>query len=192
MIERGILALIVGPSGVGKDSLIARARTGLAGDPRFCFPSRAITRPAAAGPESHVPFTTCEFETAEAHGGFLLSWRAHGTAYGIPGPVIEDLERDCIVVANVSRAVISAAEALVRASFVIHVTAPRELLLQRLAARGREPLAAIEPRLERALPLPPTRAPVIEIDNSGSLDASAPRFIEALLHLAEVPADSAR
>lgn len=192
MIERGVLALIVGPSGVGKDSLIARARTGLATDPHFCFPRRAVTRPAIAGPEHHIPFTTSEFETAEAHGAFLLSWRAHGTAYGIPEPVLEDLEQDRVVIANVSRAVIKTAEALVRATYVIHVTAPRDVLLQRLAERGREPLADIEQRLERTLPLPPTRAPVIEIDNSGSLDTSAPRFIQALLHLAQARADSVR
>jgi ribose 1,5-bisphosphokinase len=192
MIERGTLALIVGPSGVGKDSLIAHARIMLGDDSLFCFPSRVITRPAAGGVENHVALSAREFDTAEAHGAFLLSWRAHDTAYGIPKSVVEALECNCIVVANVSRTVIAAAEARVRSTFVISVSASRELLQHRLATRGREPSVGIEQRLERALSLPPTRAPIIEVDNSGSLEVAARRFIDVLRGLTPARGDSVR
>ncbi len=75
MIERGILALIVGPSVVGKDSPIARARTLLAGDLRFRFPRRDITRPVVGDPESRIALTQSEFNTAKAYGAFLLRRR---------------------------------------------------------------------------------------------------------------------
>ena len=42
----GILVLIVGPSGAGKDTLLAIAREALAGDDRFLFPRRHVTRPS--------------------------------------------------------------------------------------------------------------------------------------------------
>lgn len=192
MIEHGTLALVVGPSGVGKDSLIAHARIMLGDDSLFCFPSRVITRPAAGGVENHVALSAREFDTAEAHGAFLLSWRAHGVAYGIPRSAVDDLEHNRIVVANVSRAVIATAEALVRFAHVIHVTASSDVLLPRLASRGREPSVEIMQRLGRVLPLPPTRAPIIEVDNSGSLEVAARRFIDVLRGLTPARGDSVR
>ena len=49
-----MLVLVVGPSGAGKDTLLAAAREALAGDPRIRFVRRAITRPAEAGHEDRA------------------------------------------------------------------------------------------------------------------------------------------
>ena len=192
MIERGTLALVVGPSGVGKDSLIALAKARLCGDDRFRFPQRAITRSVADGAERHVALAPGEFEAAEARGAYILSWRSHNVAYGIPRTVVSDLENGCVVVVNVSRTVIGAAAARVRSTVVIHVTAPREALLHRLSTRGRETVAEIEQRLERVLPLPDAQASTIEIDNSGPIEIAGDRFMQTLLQLADGRADSAR
>lgn len=45
----GVLVLVVGPSGAGKDALLAGSRRELAGDPRFVFCRRVITRPRGVG-----------------------------------------------------------------------------------------------------------------------------------------------
>ena len=42
----GLLVLVVGPSGSGKDTLMAGAAQALAGDARFRFVRRVVTRPA--------------------------------------------------------------------------------------------------------------------------------------------------
>ncbi|MBF0355949.1 MAG: phosphonate metabolism protein/1,5-bisphosphokinase (PRPP-forming) PhnN, partial [Alphaproteobacteria bacterium] len=70
----GRLVLVVGPSGAGKDSVIAEARNRLSGNSRFVFATRTITRPAEAGGEIHEAASQSAFDAREQAGGFLLSW----------------------------------------------------------------------------------------------------------------------
>ena len=166
-----MLICVVGPSGAGKDTLLDAARRELAGDPRFRFVRRVITRPADAGGEDHEAVTAAEF----AQRDFALQWRAHGLRYGIPAEAIED---GVAVVASVSRTVIAGAAGrhVVR---VIEVTAPPEGLAARLASRGRESVADIAARLARNVALPPGIA-VETVVNDGSLEAGIARFVAAL------------
>lgn len=147
MPARGTLFLIVGPSGAGKDTLIALAREKLGA--AYVFPRRAITRPAGAGGEDHVAEDEASFAACERAGNFALSWRAHGLAYGIPSSIAADLKRGKHVVINVSRAVVDDARAKFQPLRVILVTAPKDVLRARLLARGREDDAAIDERLSR-------------------------------------------
>jgi phosphonate metabolism protein PhnN/1,5-bisphosphokinase (PRPP-forming) len=143
----GTLFLIVGPSGAGKDTLIAAARAAL--DARFAFPRRTITRPADPDGEDHEAVDAATFAARERAGAFGLSWRAHGLAYGIPASIAAELERGTHVVANASRAVVDAARARFASVRVVLVTAPAEVLRGRLQSRGREAETAIDERLGR-------------------------------------------
>lgn len=169
-----MLVLVVGASGVGKDTLMEAARRALAEDPRFRFVRRTITRPAEAGGEDHDPVSDPEFDERDHD----LQWRAHGLRYGIPAGISEDLARGRIIVANVSRAVIKeAAERFpVR---VIEVTAPPALLAARLAARGREDSEGVAARLSRSVALP-AGVDVRSVVNDGSLAQGIERFLAAL------------
>jgi phosphonate metabolism protein PhnN/1,5-bisphosphokinase (PRPP-forming) len=184
-IPTGALALVVGPSGAGKDTLMNAARMALAGDDRFVFARRIITRASHDTSESHDVISVEAFDRAEAAHDFLLSWRAHGLGYAIPGTAASALRASKVVVANVSRASIGAAERLVERVAVLHVTAPIAVLAQRIAARGREPEETIAQRLARQAPLTAVRAPIIEIMNAGSLDDAVRPFRVALRTLAE-------
>ncbi len=170
----GVLVLVVGPSGAGKDALLDAARTAHAADARFRFVRRVITRPADAGGETHEAVTEAAFAARD----FALSWRAHGLAYGIPADIAGDLAAGRVVVANASRAVI--AEAARRFPVhVIAVTAPPDILAARLAARGREDAADAARRLTRTVALP-AAVPVETVANDASLADGVARFLAAL------------
>lgn len=166
----GRLVLIVGPSGVGKDSLIDGARIALAQDPAFAFAVRDISRPAQAGGEAHRPVTEAEFDAVAQAGGYMLSWRAHGLCYGIPAAYEVARQRGVNVVANVSRTVIGPARDQFPPLVVVAVSAPADLLRQRLAARGRESPLEIEARIARAGDFDVIGLDVIRLINDGPLD----------------------
>ncbi len=173
-----MLVLVVGPSGAGKDTLMACARSVLGEDRRFRFVRRAITRPTDAGGEPHEAVTDAEFAARLAAGRFALHWRAHGLQYGIPADIADDLEQRRVVVANLSRAVIPEAAERFRVR-VVEITAPPALLARRLAERGREDADDLARRLARAitLPLPVERETIL---NDSTVEAGTARLVAAL------------
>lgn len=171
---RGTLFLIVGPSGAGKDTLIAAARRAL--DARFVFPRRVITRPSDPAGEDHEPVDAALFIARERAGAFALSWQAHGWAYGIPVSIAAELEHGKHVVANVSRAVVAEARTRFAPACVVLVTAPAETLRARLRARGREPEAVIDKRLDREQAIVADSV----IVNDGAPETAVRAFLAAL------------
>lgn len=165
---------VVGPSGAGKDTLIAGACTARA-DLRLA--RRVITRPADAGGEDHDSVTEAEFARRLAAGEFALDWQAHGLLYGIPH---DQLAGPGPVIFNGSRAALPQARVRFPDLQVILVTAPDEVLAARLAARGREPAADIATRLKRAaFALPDGIAPRI-VTNDGTAAQGIARLLAAL------------
>jgi ribose 1,5-bisphosphokinase len=135
---------VVGPSGAGKDTLIAGA---LAARPDLRLVRRVITRPTEAGGEDFEGVTEAEFADRLARGEFALHWQAHGLCYGIPK---DQLDGPGDVIFNGSRAALPDAVRHLPGLRVILVTAPVATLAARLAARGRETEADILQRLSRA------------------------------------------
>ena len=176
----GRLVLVVGPSGVGKDTLIDRARARFGADPAFLFPRRIVTRPADTALEDHDSVAADAFDDLAAAGRFALHWRAHGLAYGLPVTVDDAIRAGRTVIANVSRAILAAARAKYQKLRVIHVTASTGVLATRLGSRGRENPADIAARMARATELDVAGPDVVVIDNSGDLDQAAAAFLEAI------------
>jgi ribose 1,5-bisphosphokinase len=177
--RRGTLVLVVGPSGVGKDSLIAGAAARLRDDPRVVFARRLITRPADAGGEDHIAVSPAEFAAQRNAGGLMLYWHAHGLDYGLPQTLQTTLAEGKIVVANVSRTVVADARARLAPVLVIAVAASPATLAGRLAARGREDAADITARLARTGTLTPGTTDVV-INNDGPLADAIDRFVAVL------------
>ncbi|TBN51893.1 phosphonate metabolism protein/1,5-bisphosphokinase (PRPP-forming) PhnN [Hansschlegelia quercus] len=161
--RNGRFVCVVGPSGAGKDTLINLARERLARDPRFVFVRRLITRPPYAG-EDHEPISETQFEEAERRSALAISWRAHGLCYGVPDSVRTVVASGAVVVCNMSRAAIPDARRLFPTSLAL-VTAPPEILAERIAARGRESVADALARLRRKVQSPPDTAYDLVIEN---------------------------
>ncbi|MHB1108953.1 MAG: phosphonate metabolism protein/1,5-bisphosphokinase (PRPP-forming) PhnN [Devosia sp.] len=183
-MAKGALVLVVGPSGAGKDTLIAAAREALVGDGRFVFPRRVVTRDAIAELEDHDSIGREGFEAARRHGAFALDWEAHGLCYALPGSIDAAIAAGRIVVANVSRRVIPEALRKYDRARVMLITAEAVVRARRLAGRGRESAEDVAARLKReGAPVPEGVTPVV-IDNSGALERGITAFIAALGRIA--------
>lgn len=179
---RGRLIYVMGPSGAGKDSLLAWVRDRLREDEGVVFARRTITRPAepqAAGPgaESHAPATEAQFAALVERGAFAMHWRANGLRYGIPREMEQWLAAGRTVIVNGSREYLPAAQARFPQLEAVHVTAPAPVLELRLRERGRENATEAGQRLARALSLSRVQsAAALEILNDGPIEAAGRRL----------------
>ncbi len=173
----GRIFAVVGPSGAGKDTLLAAAARAR---PDLVVVRRVITRPEAAGGEPYEGVSAAEFADRAARGDFALTWGAHGLRYGIPAAIDAELAAGRDVAFNGSRAVLAEAAARYPGLVVVHVTAPVPVLAARLAARGREGVEEIAARLARAPFALPPGLTVRRVDNSGTPEAGAAAFLAAL------------
>jgi len=178
--QRGVFILVVGPSGVGKDTLIGRARDALADDPRFVFPRRLITRPPEPEGENHVAISEAEFRRGVAEGIYCLHWQAHGLGYALPRDLNDALALGFHVVANVSRTVIDDARHRYAPVRVLLLEAGVQLRAERLATRDRESAAEQQARLERRDIDVAMSDDVVRFVNDGPLSEVADRFVAAL------------
>lgn len=176
----GMLVVVVGPSGAGKDSLIAYARERLSEDPSVLFVRRAVTRAPDRSAEDHDGLSDTEFAATEHAGGFAVTWQAHGLRYGLPAAARRHVEAGGIAIANGSRAALPNIRERFGRVTVVHVTASADVLARRLAARGREDGTEIERRLSRAPAVFSLGEDVVEIDNSDDLTRAGEALLAAI------------
>jgi ribose 1,5-bisphosphokinase len=178
----GVFVAVAGPSGAGKDSLIAGARAFFAGDERVLFARRVITR-IADDSEPHDSATPLAFRLQAESGGFALWWSANGLDYGLPASLLDEFARGRIIVANVSRDMTPVVRSRFPRALVVHVTASAGTLAARLEQRGREPADQREGRLARALLKDQALEADVRIENDGALQDSIGTFVAVLQSL---------
>jgi ribose 1,5-bisphosphokinase len=175
-IGPGRLILVVGPSGAGKDTLLGFAKASCAEDADIVFPRRVVTR-AASSSEDNIALGPDEFREALARGDFAMHWEAHGHSYGLPRAIDDDIRTGRSVVVNVSRAVIEAARRAYANVVVIAITAPPEVLAERIQMRARSSDGNSGQRLTRTVD---TAAPDVTILNVGRPEDHARRLVRAI------------
>lgn len=147
-IGPGRLVLVAGPSGAGKDTLIIGARERCQSHTDVVFPKRVVTRTDTEW-EQHDTLSDNDFDLAITKNAFAFWWNAHGLKYGIPISIDSDIRAGRTVVCNVSRAVISSVRSRYARTAYVLVTAPPEVLAQRITQRGRASDGAIPDRINR-------------------------------------------
>jgi len=178
------LIYVVGPSGAGKDSLLAWLRLQTPNSAPVHWARRTINRPQADSPDSekHEVVDDLLFDDLLISNEFAMHWNANSHRYGIRKSELIYLDNPsyCVLV-NGSRAHLPIAANLYPELTVLHITADTDVLRQRLCRRAREPHDAIEARLLRATKLDlPTGCSFIEIQNNNSLDTAGQRLLEHL------------
>ncbi len=180
--SKGRLIAVVGPSGVGKDSVMAGLKDAI---PELHLVRRVITRAPELGGEVYDAVSVEKFEAMARDGAFAVHWGAHGLHYGIPTNVRYQLGKGTDCLANFSRKVLVQASKVFPQLVVLNITASSETLAQRLAARGRETASEISKRLAQADKPLPAGLQVIHLANDGPLSQTVARGV-ALLQPASV------
>ncbi len=173
-IEGGAcLSLSAGPSGVGKGHIINYARDRLAPAARIRL-----------RPPHHYPDAGCT-QRRPRHavaggvpggarlGRLQLVWQAHGLSYALPRSIDADIAGGRVVIANISRQTIDDLRARYANFVLVVVSAHRDVIAERLRARGRETDEQIVARLERIAVEDTVRSDAIRLENSGRKSAPA-------------------
>lgn len=176
-MTKGRLIAVVGPSGVGKDSLMTALSDAA---PEFCLARRSCTRAPDLGGEDYRALSPDAFARAVDQGAFCVHWQAHGLQYGIPSQVLTDVRDGRTCLANFSRKALKDAATVFPSMTVLSVTARPDTLTARLVARGRENAADIAKRLARSAAPLPEGLHVVTISNDGPLAQTVSDALAAL------------
>lgn len=177
-IGPGRLVLVVGPSGAGKDTLLGLAKAACADEANIVFPRRIVTREASEF-EDNEQVSADAFRQALTADAYAMHWEAHGHCYALPRAIDDDIRAGRIVIANVSRTVISAMRLAYADVVVISITAPPDVLAQRVAARRRASDGNIGQRLGRSVD-ERAAAPDVTIMNVSSAEYHARQLVRAI------------
>jgi ribose 1,5-bisphosphokinase len=177
-IGPGRLVLVVGPSGAGKDTLLSLARAACADDRNIVFPRRVITREASAS-EENEEVSIGTFQEALTRGDYAMHWEAHGHRYALSRAIDDEIRSGRTIVANVSRTVIGAMRRAYADVVVVSITAPPNVLAERIALRARSSDGKLESRLGRVVE-DASAAPDVTIVNISSAEYHARQLVRAI------------
>lgn len=178
MSMNGFLFLIVGASGVGKDTILAGLRDRFGKFDQFVFAQRTVTRAPGLGGEDYIAVTREQFDALNASNEFFVTWAAHGLHYGLSKDVLADLQSGKHVFANVSRSVLSQLGHAWKHVVVVNVAARPETIADRLRQRGRESDDEIQRRVERQPAELPADMDVLTVSNDGAVQDAVGEIAE--------------
>lgn len=166
------IILIVGASGVGKDTLIKEAKKDLKKE--FNFVRRYITRKPDKSEKNYF-LENSAFELLKENDFFISSWNAHENFYGISQNSIKNKTN----IISISRSKIEDFEKNFKDVYVINITLNEKDLKKRLIKRGRESVEEIQKRLNRKYDKIEAKN-LINFENNKSYEDGRKDFIKLL------------
>ena len=169
------IVLIVGSSGVGKDTLLRKAKLLL--DNNFNFVKRYITRKPCEN-EDNFYLDAEALNILKSNKFFVSTWNAHNNSYAIAKNSI----RNCTNIISISRSKIKEFEDIYENVFTINITVSKGELKKRLENRARESKEEINKRLNRTYEKIEAKN-LIDFENSKELDESVKEFCNLIKSL---------
>lgn len=149
MHRKNHLYFLVGPSGVGKDSILSELKQQHYSNDQPLVAHRYITRAVREGDENHIELSHHEFQKRAEAGLFLFDWESHENCYAIGREICNWVDAGQDVIVNGSRQYLATARKRYANLIPVWVTVSEEVLRQRLIERGRENTLEIEARIQR-------------------------------------------
>jgi len=179
----GVLFLIVGNSGSGKDTLIRAIVERYPSDHKqILTPKRYITR-APSETEENISITEEDFQKLAKKGKFAFEWHIYGLSYGVPLIIDDWLSSGHPVIINVSRKIVEEAREKYKNLKVIFVNVPFEVSVKRLKERKRESESQLKQRIERARTHQKYDEADFVVDNSGLLENAIEIILDYILSM---------
>lgn len=144
------LFFLVGPSGVGKDTILSHFKKNQYSDRQPLVAHRYITRPVRENDENHIELSSTDFNRRKQNGLFLFDWESHDKQYAIGREVRKWRKSGMNVIINGSREYLQQAREIYPPLVPIWLMVSEDIMRQRLIARGRESNEEIEARIQRS------------------------------------------
>ena len=182
MITQPTLFFLIGPAGVGKDTLLNKLKKKQYSSKQPLVAHRYITKAIKENDENHIEMSELDFNRRKEAGLFLFDWEYQGGSYGVGKEVLQWLESGEHVIVNGSRRYLSIAQKIYPELVPIWMTISEKVLRKRLIIRARETKQEREQRIEENHELERFKSDrCITITN----DASIKKTIRQILALIE-------
>ncbi|HUW89574.1 MAG TPA: phosphonate metabolism protein/1,5-bisphosphokinase (PRPP-forming) PhnN [Candidatus Nanopelagicaceae bacterium] len=179
----GILVLVVGNSGSGKDSIISEVVKRFPSNLKeIHLTQRYITRPSSKT-EDNIAITPKIFKEMSLQKKFALEWHIYDLDYGVPIDIDDWLKKGHPVIVNVSRTIVKKARSIYRNILVVFIKVPFEITFQRIKERARESGKQLQERIQRAKDNQTFPDADFIVDNSGELEIAIDQFLSYLIRV---------
>lgn len=180
------LYFLVGPSGVGKDTVLAQLKKHQYSRAQPLVAHRYITRPVKEDDENHIELSEYDFDRRKKSGLFMFDWQSHGYQYAVGREVKKWLKSENSVIVNGSRNYLAAAREIYPSLVPVWMTVSEEILRERLYRRDRESADKIEARIQRNHELDELKPDdCVYINNNQSVEDTIGQFL-ALLEISNI------
>lgn len=186
MFHSARLFFLVGPSGVGKDTLLNHLKMHQYSENQPLVAHRYITRPVRENDENHIELSDFDFNRRKQAGLFLFDWESHGYRYAVGREARKWVKEGQNVIVNGSRKYLSTALETYSKTTPIWITVSEQILRQRLTQRGRESAEEIELRIQRNRELESNKLDsCVYINNDQSIEDTVGQII-ALIDMSNI------